>query len=203
MLSHIENNETMPSIDLLIHLCRRLSLDVGTILQDYEQEPTDAHSLLNHLEELYVDRQFSVVVGQGRKFLTYKSIAGSREVLANALYLIAKASHALGDFSAALEYFERGAKLLSNSGPLNTYLSCENGVASALAELGQLSMSMGKYSGCLASIVPTTDVRLQIRLKYNVARLMRQVEEASKGLRLAEEASALCGRAVYMRLEEP
>lgn len=193
MLSKIENDVVVPSLDLLDHLCARLGVLTTDVISTVPKN-RDAQAILDEMADLMLAKDFKQVIDFGQKALRLKFVRNVPGGNCECLRMIGTAYHNIGNYRRARVYFERAVEVAAICDSA-LQLASMNGLASTLIGLGEYDTAFlvltASYELCKSVAVES---RTKIRIAYNLSKVSRKLGDLARAEHFAKEGLYLSHR---------
>lgn len=171
MLSHIENGDCNPSVQLLEALCERLGIKAADILN--AQTAEDDWSAIDDLQEMIAYREFDDAIHLANNILRTKHVQTNSRMRCECLQLLGLAHNYAGQYDEALQAYSLAVESSDACG-FDLRVKCINGLAAAMINTNKtkdaLTLLVDAYDASRVMLKPN---QTMIHLVYNIAKAYR------------------------------
>lgn len=193
MLSHIENEKVMPSVDLLGKLCNRLGVPTSEILSD-NSTGIEAKKILDELQDMTIYGAVQDAIQFGLHAMSLKVVQNDLCALSKCMCLVGTLYNQCNDFNSAYEFFRQASKL-SVSCDVSLQIRSLNGTAAVLVNLRQFDDGLKLLTHAYdLSTAAEAHNQTRIWIVYNLAKVHHQLKASSQSLHYVNEGLYLCKR---------
>jgi HTH-type transcriptional regulator, quorum sensing regulator NprR len=194
MLSLIESNHALPSIELLTKLCKRLGISMSEIYADNDDD-TDFTKRISYIEDLFLYQEYNRIVRELRLLLGKKHLITDPKKYVMCTSLLAKAYFYLGKFEPSLQFYEKSFEIAISNRLLEQQIVAHNGMAGVYYQLQKFEKSLHHWTCAyeMLDIVPI-EPRTKIKILYNLSNQYSKTGDMTKTLHFAQEGLYLCNK---------